>query len=86
MQPIQILSLIGAILILVAYTSNQMGRLALLTVRYQLLNFIGGAALFVTAVTEIQYGFMLMEGAWTIVSFLGLVNVLRKRQAAESNS
>jgi len=81
---IQILSLTGAILILIAYTANQMDRLALLTLRYQILNFVGGAALFVTAIFETQYGFMLMEGAWTIISFFGLINVIRKKLAASS--
>jgi len=83
-EPFQILSLMGAVLILIAYTANQMGRLALLTLPYQILNFVGGAALLATAIVETQYGFMLMEGAWTIISFFGLINVMRKRRAANS--
>ena len=86
MEPIQFFSIAGAVLILIAYTSNQMGRLELATLRYQILNFVGGAALFVTAITETQYGFMLMEGAWTIVSLYGLVKVVRARSVADRGS
>ncbi|HXI12519.1 MAG TPA: hypothetical protein VNM92_07720 [Thermoanaerobaculia bacterium] len=74
----QILSITGALLVLTAFVANQMKKLDRETVAYQLLNFLGGTALLITAIESVQYGFILMEGAWAIVSFWGLVT-LRKR-------
>lgn len=79
----QLLSIIGAIVILAAFVLNQAGKLKLETIGYQLLNVIGGAALCITAVVERQYGFILLEGAWTVVSTWGLVKVARALNASE---
>jgi hypothetical protein len=73
----QLLSLAGAILILTAYGAHQMKHMHADTVLYQCLNLFGGLALFLTAVVTRQYGFMLMEGAWTVMSAFGLFKVLR---------
>ena len=74
----QILSITGALLVLTAFVANQMKKLDRETLAYQLLNFLGGLALLIAAIESVQYGFILMEGAWAIVSFWGLVT-LRKR-------
>lgn len=73
----QALSLAGAVLILMAYAGSQFGRLAPETRQYQLLNFLGAGALFVTAVAARQYGFILLEGSWTILSLMGLIKLAR---------
>lgn len=74
---IQTLSIVGALLILLPFAGSQMGRLSTQTLAYQLMNLAGSAGLTTVAVVERQYGFILLEGIWAMVSLAGLVRVLR---------
>jgi NADH:ubiquinone oxidoreductase subunit 6 (subunit J) len=73
----QIVSLVGAILVLIAFAAQQLGRLSAETKTYQILNLTGGFFLCVAAVTARQYGFILLEGTWTIASGYGLWRLIR---------
>ena len=64
--------MIGAITILVAFAANQLNHMQREGVPYQLLNLVGGACLCVAAVHLMQWGFILLEGSWTILSAYGL--------------
>ena len=77
MWVIQGISLIGAGLILSAFALNQFGFWHSSEMRYSLINFIGAFILSVIAVIEKQYGFLLLEGTWSIISLLA---ILRKIQ------
>jgi hypothetical protein len=68
----QLICLAGAILILVAFAANQLDKMPHEKPAYQLLNLVGGACLCVTAVHTLQYGFILLEGSWTVLSAYGL--------------
>ena len=59
----QLLSILGAVLILVAYVAHQLRKMSAETVMYQALNCVGGLFLLVTAYADRQYGFILMEGS-----------------------
>jgi hypothetical protein len=74
---IQVVSLLGALLILVAYAANQFGRLRTAGLAYSLLNVVGAATLTVVALLEEQWGFLLLEGVWTLVSVAALVHLAR---------
>ena len=78
---IQAISIAGALLILFPFAGSQLGRLATQSLVYQLCNLIGSAALTAVAVIEVQYGFILLEGTWAIVSVIGLARLLMAGKA-----
>ena len=75
----QVISLIGAILILSAFAAAQMRRMKQESVAYQALNLFGGICLCIAAVAALQYGFILLEGSWAILSAHGLWRVGRMK-------
>ena len=74
---IQAISILGALAILIAYAANQFGWTDASNLRYQLANLLGSGILTVIAVIEVQFGFILLEGAWTLMSLWGIVQILR---------
>lgn len=78
---LQAISVVGALLVLAAYAANQLGRTDTSSFTYQLVNLVGAGILTVVAVVEVQIGFIILEGTWTLVSLWGAVKVLRGRSA-----
>jgi hypothetical protein len=74
---IQLVSLVGALAILVAYAANQFGLLSPSNGSYSVLNLVGAAILTFVAWAEEQYGFLLLEAVWTAVSLWAVVKLLR---------
>jgi CDP-diglyceride synthetase len=74
------LELAGAVSILAAFTLAQLRLLGQHSVVYLLLNLVGSAVLAVIALEGERWGFLLLEGVWSIVSSASLVGVLRGRQ------
>jgi len=64
----QILSVIGAIIILAAYLGVQVKLLEAGRPLFSLLNLVGATLLAYIAVVEEQVGFALLEGAWAVIS------------------
>jgi len=74
---LQAISILGALAILLAYTANQFRLLGPSNLSYALLNFVGSLVLAVIAVIEVQWGFILLEGVWALVSLWGIITILR---------
>jgi hypothetical protein len=75
-QPIQIA---GAILILIAFIAAQRGLMSPQSLVYLWLNLIGSAALAVLAAMDSDWGFLLLESVWALVSAWGLIRLTRVR-------
>lgn len=69
----QVIQIIGALLILSAYAAVQFERMETTSRTYLTLNLVGSAILAVLAVASSQWGFVLLESVWAIVSSWGLL-------------
>ncbi len=72
------LELAGALLILAGYTLGQLRLLDQHSLIYLILNLAGSAVLAVIAFVDERWGFLLLEGVWSIVSAVSLISVLRR--------
>lgn len=68
----QLISLAGAAMILGAYAALQRGWLGLGHRSYHVLNFVGSALLTVVAIEDRRVGFIILEGAWALLSLPGV--------------
>jgi hypothetical protein len=75
----QVVQVAGALLILIAFAGLQMGRISAESRLYLVLNLVGSVTLAVLAIIETQWGFVLLETVWAIVSAWALVRLLSGR-------
>ncbi len=75
----QLVQIVGALLILVAYAAAQFGAMSQHSRAYLLLNLIGSVVLAGLALVEQLWGFLLLESVWAVVSAWGLIQLLRGR-------
>ncbi len=78
----QVIQIVGALLILSAFVLAQLRRWATDSWGYLAFNVSGAAILAVIAWIDRQWGFLLLEGVWTIVSTASIAARLRGRDAA----
>lgn len=67
-----LLQILGAIAILVAFVAVQLGRTEPSSYPSLVLNLVGSAILAYLALIDEQWGFLLLEGCWAIISAWGL--------------
>ena len=73
----QLLQILGALIILAAYAAAQVGILDQRSYPYLLLNLVGSAILAALAAEERQWGFLLLEAVWALVSLWSLISRVR---------
>ena len=74
----QLVQILGSLLILTAFAAAQRDLLSTESRTYLTLNLIGSAVLTVLAAHEQQWGFLLLEACWAMVSGWGLMRRLRR--------
>ena len=79
---IQVVSLIGAVLILAAFIALQRGWSRSDSTPYLWANFIGSALLAGVATWDRRLGFVLLEAAWAVVSLWSLIRPERRSREA----
>ena len=75
----QVTQIIGALLVLAGFAGAQLGRLSTNSKVYLAVNLAGSAILAYLAAADAQYGFLLLEVVWALVSLYSLVRVLADR-------
>jgi hypothetical protein len=68
----QAVQILGSLLILVPFGLAQLGKLGLHSRLYLVLNLAGSATLAGDAAVSSQWGFLMLEGTWAVVSLTGL--------------
>ena len=81
----QIVQVVGALMILAAFAAAQFRYLDQDATSYLVLNLVGSAILAVLAYRDAQWGFLLLESVWALVSAWSLVRVRRGGAAASAH-
>jgi hypothetical protein len=76
----QLVQILGSLLVLAAFAAAQRDLLSTESRTYLTLNLIGSSVLTVLAAHEQQWGFLLLEACWAVVSGWGLIVRLRRRE------
>ena len=73
----QVAQIVGALLILGAFVLAQRKKLDTASTVYLLLNVVGAAVLAVVAAMDRDWGFLMLEGVWALVSLYTLLKRFR---------
>ena len=76
----QVVQVVGALLVLAGFAGAQFGVLSTRSRVYLLLNLLGSAVLTMLAAVDWQYGFLLLEAVWALVSAWALLRLARGRE------
>jgi hypothetical protein len=74
----QVIQVLGSLLVLAAFATSQRGWLRQSSRTYLVLNLAGSAVLAALAADGRQWGFLLLEGSWALVSAWGLARTPRR--------
>ena len=78
-----LVQIVGALLILAGFVAGQLGVLRADSRPYLWLNLLGSLILTIDAWRGRQWGFVLLEGVWALVSLWSLVQIQRGNPPAD---
>ena len=78
LRVIQAIQVFGSVLILCGFILSQWGIWSPKSLGYLATNIVGSGILAIQAALLAQWGFLLLEGAWTLISMYGLLRQGRK--------
>lgn len=78
---LQVLSVLGAVMVLSAYALIQSGIWRELDPGYLALNIVGSLMLGVVAIADQRVGFILLEFAWAALGFIGVARAVKARKS-----
>ena len=71
-----IVQIVGSLFVLVPFVLVQAGKLTPTRISFLAANVVGSGILAVDALVGQQWGFLLLEGVWAVVSVVGLIRTL----------
>ena len=74
----------GSLLILAAFVASLRGRMEQSSYAYLAVNAIGSALLAGTAVVRLEWGFILLEGVWGLVSVYSIIRKAAGQPVADA--
>ena len=78
----QLVQIVGALLVLAAFVAAQLGAIGQRSRPYLAANLVGSAVLAVDALLGAEWGFLILEGSWAVVSGWSLAVTARARAAS----
>ena len=80
----QVISVVGALMVLIAYGLIQAGTWRELDAGYLALNIVGSLLLGIVAIEDRRVGFVLLEFAWAGIALVGVARAIRARRTVRS--
>ncbi len=81
---LQVLSVLGALMVLGAYVMIQLGLWRELDAGYLALNIVGSLMLGVVAIADQRIGFILLEFCWAAMGCVGVARAINARKSPVS--
>lgn len=71
---------IGVFFIIIAFLLLQLNKIKSENVYYSIMNLIGAAFVIISLLNNFNFSAFIIEAFWIVISLIGIVNYLRKRQ------
>jgi hypothetical protein len=75
----------GAVLVLIGYVLGQLGKIDTSSKAYLLINLAGSTLLALDAYSGRQWGFLVLNGTWAVISLVNLIRLLTGASRPDAN-